>query len=275
MLLVVQGNKKIKSLISLILILIYISGIFLCTSEKQKVVRPVLGKSNTIFIAHRGYREKFPENTMQAFNAAITQGWDGVEVDVQILADNTLIAFHDETTIRTTNEIGIISIHKLTWKRISTLDAGSWFSQRFKGVKIPKIEELVRKFGNSNYIIFDVKTHHVALPLIALLKKEKIYQKIIFAANKEYILEIFHKKWPEIPRLMWLNSMNEIKYLKKHKIEYARPPKNRDSLKNALLLKKSGYKIVLGCRRAVNGTDIVICSTQKDYLKKKKELTFN
>ena len=53
---------------------------------------------NQIFIAHRGYSAAFPENTMKAFQAAIdfqSSIVAGIELDVQLTADEEIIVFHD------------------------------------------------------------------------------------------------------------------------------------------------------------------------------------
>ena len=46
-------------------------------------------------LAHRGYHAVPPENTMQAMYAAQGSGFEGIETDVRISADNQLILRHD------------------------------------------------------------------------------------------------------------------------------------------------------------------------------------
>ena len=47
--------------------------------------------------AHRGAREEAPENTLPAFERAGALGADGIELDVQLTADNQVVVFHDST----------------------------------------------------------------------------------------------------------------------------------------------------------------------------------
>ena len=49
-----------------------------------------------IKLGHRGYSEKYPENTMIAFKKAIEGNFDGVETDVHLTKDNRLVLIHDE-----------------------------------------------------------------------------------------------------------------------------------------------------------------------------------
>ena len=48
-----------------------------------------------LVISHRGYKEHHPGNTLEAFQAAIDLGVDGIEADLRITKDEQLILFHD------------------------------------------------------------------------------------------------------------------------------------------------------------------------------------
>lgn len=57
-------------------------------------------------IAHRGYfDDASPENSLKAFQNAIDRGF-AIELDVQILKDETLVVFHDESLERMTGKSG-------------------------------------------------------------------------------------------------------------------------------------------------------------------------
>jgi glycerophosphoryl diester phosphodiesterase len=61
--------------------------------------RPLIG-------AHRGASGQFPENSLPAFEAAIRQGSDFLELDVRLSRDGVAVVIHDETIDRTTGECG-------------------------------------------------------------------------------------------------------------------------------------------------------------------------
>lgn len=50
--------------------------------------------------AHRGASGYAPENTLEAFQKAIEQNADGIELDVQMTTDGELVVIHDETIDR-------------------------------------------------------------------------------------------------------------------------------------------------------------------------------
>ncbi|MBS7698728.1 MULTISPECIES: glycerophosphodiester phosphodiesterase family protein [unclassified Chelatococcus] len=51
-------------------------------------------------IAHRGYSARFPENTLEAYRAAIEAGADIIETDARLAADGVVVACHDATLAR-------------------------------------------------------------------------------------------------------------------------------------------------------------------------------
>jgi glycerophosphoryl diester phosphodiesterase len=54
-------------------------------------------------IAHRGFTKQFPDNTLEAFEAAIGIPVDGIECDVHETADNRFIIFHDREILAATS----------------------------------------------------------------------------------------------------------------------------------------------------------------------------
>ena len=65
--------------------------------------------NDNIYVAsHRGWSEKYPENTMEAFRAAIDIGIDQIETDIRVTKDGKLVLIHDATVDRTTNGTGLV-----------------------------------------------------------------------------------------------------------------------------------------------------------------------
>lgn len=70
--------------------------------------------------AHRGSSKEHIENTMEAFNQAIMDGADGIELDVQRTKDGKLVVVHDECLERLTGHRAFV--WDLTWAQIQKLD---------------------------------------------------------------------------------------------------------------------------------------------------------
>ncbi len=97
--------------------------------------------------AHRGYSVKYPENTLSAFKGAHDVGATWIELDVQQTRDKKIIISHDGNLKRTANVDK--KIIDMTYDEIKDLDVGSFFSEEFKGEKIPLLSEAI-KFAKEN-----------------------------------------------------------------------------------------------------------------------------
>jgi len=94
-------------------------------------------------IAHRGYAERYPENTLPAFIAAIEVGARFVECDIQLSADQVPVLFHDVNLERLCNQTGAIHdypLHDLGQFRAA--NAGR-FGKAFADITIPTLDEFL------------------------------------------------------------------------------------------------------------------------------------
>lgn len=85
--------------------------------------------------AHRGCSQRYPENTLLAFEKAMQiKGLTGIELDIQLTKDNHMVVIHDEKVNRTTNGCG--NVRDFTLEEIRRLKCR-------KGQRIPTIEEVL------------------------------------------------------------------------------------------------------------------------------------
>jgi glycerophosphoryl diester phosphodiesterase len=100
--------------------------------------------SRPLVIAHRGASVEAPENTIAAFELAITQGADAIELDVQLSRDDQPVVIHDPALERTTSGTG--RVRDLTVRELKRLDAGGWRGGRFQGQRIQTLQEVFERF---------------------------------------------------------------------------------------------------------------------------------
>jgi len=93
-------------------------------------------------IGHRGASGYAPENTIASFEKALSLGCRFIEFDVMCSADGEPFVIHDEQLKRTTNGKGDVGMVEAAY--LESLDAGAWFSRRFKDEKIPHFKDVLK-----------------------------------------------------------------------------------------------------------------------------------
>ncbi len=129
-----------------------------------------------VIFAHRGASKFAPENTLAAFDLALSLGAPAIELDTMLSQDRIPIVIHDNTLERTTNGAG--SIKDFQYEELSFLDAGSSFSPLYKGEKIPTLEEVLRRYKNKLLINIELKNYHAPfdpLPQIVVELIDKLH----------------------------------------------------------------------------------------------------
>ena len=157
-----------------------------------------------ILAAHRGDRKNCPENTMPAFYSALENGADMIETDIHLTADGELIIMHDRSTLRTggfdsfTNEMSL--------EQIKNLDAGAWFSDKFKGTKVPTVKEFIELIKNEkimvNWELKDYPTEvgdefafKAADKLVELIEDAGLAERSMLNSFSNRVLEHIYKKY--------------------------------------------------------------------------------
>jgi glycerophosphoryl diester phosphodiesterase len=164
--------------------------------------RRLLYLIRTLNIAHRGASSLAPENTMAAFRKAVELGADGIELDVQMTKDGKLVVIHDEQLDRTTNGKGFVK--DFTLAEIKDLDAGSWFSDGYKGERIPTLEEVISEFSGVNlFYDIELKSGVILYPgieekVIKLIENQKLIDNAVISSFNHYSLVDCKEINPEI-----------------------------------------------------------------------------
>jgi glycerophosphoryl diester phosphodiesterase len=97
----------------------------------------------------------FRENTVEAVLAAIEQGADAVEVDVQLAADGTVVVVHDDTFSRLWGDPRPVAA--MTWPEIAALGDD--------GLRVPRLAELLEVATDAGVpLVLDQKHPAAALP---------------------------------------------------------------------------------------------------------------
>ena len=155
--------------------------------------------------AHRGFNTVAPENTLPAFGSAIALGAPEIEFDVRFTRDGVPVVCHDDRLDRISNGTG--NVGDLTFEEIRKFDAGVKFSEKFAGVKIPSLEEVLAKFARHAIINLHIKSDGKEYPaeyfrkIVDLLKKYDQMEHVYLMASSD-VMSLALEIAPEIPRCM-------------------------------------------------------------------------
>jgi glycerophosphoryl diester phosphodiesterase len=156
-----------------------------------------------MILAHRGASTQAPENTLAAFELALKQGAHGIELDVKLSADGEVVVIHDPSVERTTNGRGRVS--QLTLAALRELDAGSFFSDEFKGEKIPTLAEVFESFGKQMIINVELTNYKTPRDGLAdkaceLVRRFGLQENVLFSSFLSSNLKRTRSLLPDTPR---------------------------------------------------------------------------
>lgn len=135
--------------------------------------------------AHRGASGYAPENTMNAFELAIKQNADGVELDVQLTKDGKLVVIHDERIDRVTNGKGFVKDY--TYEELKDFSCIDVFNES-QNIKIPTLDEVFELLTPSALTVnVEIKTGIFQYPGIEkkaldTVKRWNMEDRVIFSS---------------------------------------------------------------------------------------------
>lgn len=124
------------------------------TDEKVGIYQPKSLKLN--LIAHRGFVNHFPENTMLAMYKAMDNGADELECDVQLTADNIPVLFHDTTLDRLIDNVpeGKNTIRQLTLREVKALRFKALKNSVFADEPIPELGTFLQYAKSKGVVVY-------------------------------------------------------------------------------------------------------------------------
>ncbi|QLK86262.1 glycerophosphodiester phosphodiesterase family protein [Staphylococcus sp. 17KM0847] len=153
----------------------------------MKLARPHKGFQ---IIAHRGLSRRYPENTKLAYQAALSQHIDMLEIDLHMTKDGVLVGIHDDTIDRTSNGKG--AIKDLTLDQLRSFQFANQLDYTL-GISIMTFDEILTLCKNySKTLLIEVKK-----PKIYAGIKETLIQKIKYHPfpNNRIIVQSFDQSF--------------------------------------------------------------------------------
>lgn len=149
---------------------------------------PAREETMPLIIAHRGASAAAPENTLAAFELAWKMGADGIEGDFYLTRDGHIVCIHDAATKRTAGTD--LKVAQTDLAALRELDVGAWKAPRFKGQKIPTLDEVLATVPPGKRIYIEIKCGpEIVPPLKAALARSRLKkeQTLLISFNRAVI----------------------------------------------------------------------------------------
>jgi glycerophosphoryl diester phosphodiesterase len=224
----VYGSKLTVVLVFALLVLAALLG---ATTAGAAPDKGSTTNSTVLNIGHRGASGYTPEHTIPAYDLALEQGADYIEIDLQMTKDGVLVALHDDTLDRTADAPEGVPkrfcsgpVIKRTLEQIKMCDAGSWFneaypeyaSEEYVGLQIPTLEEIFQRYGTSVNYYIETKNPEAAPgmeeELLRLMEKYELiepaaqdWQVLIQSFSAESLMKI-HEMNSSLPLIQLYSS---------------------------------------------------------------------
>jgi len=126
-------------------------------------------------IAHRGASAYAPEHTPRAYDLALEQGADVLELDVRVTADGTPVVLHDPTLARTAGDPRPVT---------AVRDA------ELAGLGVPTVEAVLARYGTSTRYLVEVKESGPAAEsaLLATIERHGLRGQVTVQSFRRSIL---------------------------------------------------------------------------------------
>ena len=167
-------------------------------------------------MGHRGARSECKENTMEAFQKAVELDACGIESDVHLLFDGSMVMYHD-AAIPETKE----SLYMFDGETIST-----------KIEDIVHFEEFLKYYSRTGkFLNIEIKDKSgfcvdIGKRTVELLQKYDMKDKCIISCFNHYVLREIKEQYPDwkVGALYWKRFGNDmVAYCKKYGIDAVHP----------------------------------------------------
>ncbi|MDA0912948.1 MAG: glycerophosphodiester phosphodiesterase [Bacteroidetes bacterium] len=171
-----------------------------------------------IIIAHRGFSQIAPENTLSAFESAIQCGAPYFELDVQKSHDSVPIVIHDESLDRTTscNLTGRIDEYDAIELKKVTVGYPSKFGDQFQDEMLPTLGDALELAQNRINVCVEIKTEGIESEIIEEIRSREMEKQVVIFSFIPKVLTEIHALAPEL-KILFLKehaAMADVEFTK-------------------------------------------------------------
>ncbi|NJL57682.1 glycerophosphodiester phosphodiesterase [bacterium] len=154
-----------------------------------------------LIFAHRGASADAPMNTLAAFELAVQQGADGIELDVHRSIDGVAIVLHD---FEVTHDRWQRAVSGMTLAQVKALDAGQWFGEQFTGLRVPTLDDVFDAVGQKLFVNVEIKsrtaeTDGVEQTVADCIARHGMGERVLVSSFNPLALHRFREIAPDVP----------------------------------------------------------------------------
>lgn len=158
--------------------------------------------------AHRGWHLgdlEGLENSLPAFQQAVTEGYRYLETDVHATSDGVVVVHHDASLDRTTDGAGLIS--RQTWAQLRSVKIGG-------RAPLSRLEDVLEELPEARFNI-DVKSNEAVEPFVRAIERTGAHDRVAAASFSDARLARIRKlagpklvtaMGPRSVAVMWANG---------------------------------------------------------------------
>lgn len=172
------------------------------TGGAYAFARSIDAQEHPAIIAHRGASAGAPENTMAAFELALAEGADWIELDVQETADGVVIVAHDNDFMKQARTS--LKVWDATLEDLDDIDIGSWFDPSFGDQRVQTLHQVLEWAHGRIGILIELKyyghDHSLEARVAQLVEASGSQSEVMVMSLKRPGLARFAELRPTWPR---------------------------------------------------------------------------
>lgn len=154
-------NRKSEILMITSIIVVFLlsllAGFKLASQQKSKSSGIYVTDIPVKIIAHRGSSRRAPENTVSSILCSVEDKADYAELDVQQTKDGVVVLMHDKNLKRLSKLNK--NVEETNYKNIEELSVYGNNFKKFKGEKIPTLDQVVKKTKGKIKLDIEIKSY--------------------------------------------------------------------------------------------------------------------
>ena len=195
-----SGRTGKRILLPLALILLC-GGLYFSCYEPAYSGTLVQKPDHTLILAHRGFGDLAPDNSLFAVEKAMFADMDGVDVDGQLTKDSALIIFHDLSVDRLTSGTG--KVRDKTRSEMLALDLGPKYDSTVHGAHVHTFEDFVASVNQRGILMVELKVPSAKASgieqiAVDVIRRHRAFASVILSSFNPLVLYRLKKLDPRV-----------------------------------------------------------------------------